>query len=292
MPINLSAFLSSNISTSQSRTVTRSVATNGQTTFSVNYKVGFIDVFLNGAKLDSTEYTASNGTTVTLSEAAVINDIVEFVAYNDSIILGLTLQEDTTTDSNRNIVFTQGTSGSISTINVASSELTFNPGSNTLTTGNIVGTSLNVSGIGTINTLIPDQIRIQSASKKTIRINGNIVNIGFTSTGSNVGFCTNPTGNITLNVTNIPTDSSFDNHSINFSVIINQTGIARSCTAVNLNGVSRTIKWSRGSLANAISGVTTTNGYDIYEFTGINTIGSASTTSNYEILGVVNGGFR
>jgi hypothetical protein len=31
---------------------------------------------------------------------------------------------------------------------------------------------------------------------------------------------------------------------------------------------------------------------DIYNFTGINTVGSASTTANYYVLGVVNGGFR
>ena len=42
----------------------------------------------------------------------------------------------------------------------------------------------------------------------------------------------------------------------------------------------------------AISGVTTTSGTDIFSFTGINTIGSAGTTANYRVLGVVNGGFR
>jgi len=49
-------------------------------------------------------------------------------------------------------------------------------------------------------------------------------------------------------------------------------------TAVNLNGVSRTIHWSGKSLAASLSGVTTTSGYDIFTFTGINTVGSASTT--------------
>ena len=31
---------------------------------------------------------------------------------------------------------------------------------------------------------------------------------------------------------------------------------------------------------------------NIFNFTGINTVGSASTTANYYLLGVVNGGFR
>lgn len=287
MPTNLSTFLSYNISTSQSRTVTRSVATNGQTTFNVTYKVGFVDVFLNGSKLDSTEYTASNGTSVVLSEAAVVNDIVECVSYNDAIVTGLVLQDNTSTNSNRNILFTEGTSGSISTITVSSSQLTYNPATNTLNSGN-----LNISGVGTVTTLIPNQTRVSSIAEKLIRVNGNTVSIGYASTGTNVGLCTNPTGDITLNVTGIPTDSSFDNHMITFSVVVNQTGTARSCTAVNLNGVSRTINWSGGSLASAISGVTTTNGIDIYNFVGINTIGSANTTSNYRVLGIVNGGFR
>ena len=95
-----------------------------------------------------------------------------------------------------------------------------------------------------------------------------------------------------MNVTGIPTDSTFDNHSISFSVVVNQTGTARTCTAVNLNGASKTIKWAGGSLANALSGVSTSTGFDIFTFTGINTVGSASTTANYTVLGSVNGGFN
>jgi hypothetical protein len=157
---------------------------------------------------------------------------------------------------------------------------------------NLTSQQLNVTGIGTIATLIPTQTRIQDAAEKIIRIDGNTVSINYSSGGGNIGLCTNPSGNITLAVTGIPTDSSFNNHSILFSVVVIQTGTARTCTAVNLNGVSKTIKWFGGSLASAISGVTTTSGYDIYNFTGINTVGSASTTTNYEVLGIVNGGFR
>jgi hypothetical protein len=150
--------------------------------------------------------------------------------------------------------------------------------------------NLNV-GIATINTLYPVQLRAQSVAEKTTLVAGNTVGLAFTSGGGNVAICTNPTGDITLNVTDVPTGAAFDNHSITFSVIIAQTGTARSCTAVNLNGVSRTIHWTNGSLANAISGVSTNRGFDIYNFTGINTVGSASTTANYVILGSVNGGF-
>jgi hypothetical protein len=134
--------------------------------------------------------------------------------------------------------------------------------------------------------------RIQSVGEKTTLVAGNTVSLTYNTGGGNIAICTTPSGNITLNVIGIPTDASFDNTSLTFSVISVNAGTARSCTAITLNGVSETILWSGGSLASAISGVTTTIGYDIYSFTGINTVGSASTTVNYTVLGVVNGGFR
>jgi len=136
------------------------------------------------------------------------------------------------------------------------------------------------------------ETRLISVAEKLTRIDGNTASLVYNGASSNIGLCTNASGNITLAVTGIPTDSSFDNHSISFGVMVNQTGTARTCTAVTLNGLSASIRWAGGSLSAAISGVTTTSGMDIYNFTGINTVGSASTTANYYLLGVVNGGFR
>jgi len=140
--------------------------------------------------------------------------------------------------------------------------------------------------------LTTDEVRFYNVAEKLTRIDGNTVNLVYSANGSNIGLATNPTGDITLNVTGIPTDSSFDNHVITFSVFVTNAGTARTVTAINLNGFSETINWSGGSLAAAISGVTTSTGIDIYSFTGINTVGSASTTANYRVLGVVNGGYR
>ena len=136
------------------------------------------------------------------------------------------------------------------------------------------------------------ETRFISVAEKLVRVDGNTASLVYNGASSNIGLCTNPSGNITLAVTGIPTDSSFDNHSVSFGVMVNQTGTARTCTAVTLNGYSATIRWAGGSLSAAISGVTTTSGMDIFNFTGINTVGSASTTANYYLLGVVNGGFR
>ena len=64
------------------RTTQTSSATNGQTTFNFTYNVNFLDVFINGVKLTSSEYTASNGTSVVLATPAFENDVVEFHSYN------------------------------------------------------------------------------------------------------------------------------------------------------------------------------------------------------------------
>jgi len=135
-------------------------------------------------------------------------------------------------------------------------------------------------------------MRIATGMEKVDRQSGNTVTLIYnSSSSSNVGYTTNPTGDITVNVVGIPTSSDYDDHSITFAVIVNSTGTARTCTAVNLNGVPETIRWAGGSLSAALSGVTTTTGHTIFSFTGINTVGSASTAVNYHVLGTVSGGF-
>jgi hypothetical protein len=154
-------------------------------------------------------------------------------------------------------------------------------------------TNLNVTGVATYSNLTVTGVstvtdtRIQNVSEKLARVDGNTVSIVYNTGSGNIGFCTNPTGDITLSVTGIPVDNNFDNQTLMFSVIVSQTGTARTCNAVTLNGVSKTIRWSGGTV-----GTASTTGYDIFSFVGINTIGSASTTTNYEVLGTVNGGFR
>lgn len=141
----------------------------------------------------------------------------------------------------------------------------------------------------------PNETRLLTSSEKYTMVAGNTVNLVYNSNSSNIGLCTTPSGNITLNVTGIPTSSDFNYNTLSFSVIVWQSGVAGaaySCTAVTLNGTTRPIHWSGGSLGAAISGVTTANGYDIYSFTGINTIGTANTCNNYILLGSVNGAFR
>ena len=48
----------------------------------LSYTAGDIDVFLNGVRLDETDFTATNGTSVTLASAADSNDEIIISANN------------------------------------------------------------------------------------------------------------------------------------------------------------------------------------------------------------------
>jgi hypothetical protein len=52
------------------------IATAGQTSFTATYDPGYLNVFLNGVKLDSTDYTATDGTNVVLDIGATVGDSV------------------------------------------------------------------------------------------------------------------------------------------------------------------------------------------------------------------------
>lgn len=62
------------------RTVTDFTPTAGQTTFSVSYTAGYLDVYRNGVKLAAADVTATNGTTFTIS-ACTTSDVVQAVSY-------------------------------------------------------------------------------------------------------------------------------------------------------------------------------------------------------------------
>lgn len=69
-----------------SDTITRQeynfVATEGQTTFVADYTVGYVDVFWNGFKIDSSEYVANNGTNIIVNNALKAGDKFSVIAYN------------------------------------------------------------------------------------------------------------------------------------------------------------------------------------------------------------------
>lgn len=86
---------------------TKFTSTAGQTTYTLNYVVGAVDVFFNGAKLTGSDYTATNGTSILLSDAADLDDIVEVVEY------GIFNTNLSTFGNNFNLPSTDGTSGQV-----------------------------------------------------------------------------------------------------------------------------------------------------------------------------------
>ena len=63
------------------------IATAGQTVFTVSYTAPYLEVFVNGVRLSSTDYTATNGTSVTLSAASLAGDEVELMGFGASMAL-------------------------------------------------------------------------------------------------------------------------------------------------------------------------------------------------------------
>ena len=57
------------------------IATAGQTTFSATYDAGYVDVYLNGILLATTDYTATNGSSVVLNTGASVSDVVYIQAF-------------------------------------------------------------------------------------------------------------------------------------------------------------------------------------------------------------------
>jgi hypothetical protein len=124
-------------------TITRTdfTATAAQTVFTVSYPVGLIDVYRNGVKLATTDFTATNGTSFTLTTAANAGDIVQAEVFN-ALNLYQTITADTfsgngvqTTfimsvspyDSASTLVAISGVVQEPSTYTISTNTLTFSP---------------------------------------------------------------------------------------------------------------------------------------------------------------------
>ena len=111
------------------RNVSTFTATSGQTTFTIigGYTVGLIDVFINGARLSTADYTATNSSTVVLGTGAVLNDIVDVVNYTATFTAGISgtgtanyiTKWTGTSTVNNSLIYDNGTNVGISTASPA-----------------------------------------------------------------------------------------------------------------------------------------------------------------------------
>ena len=57
------------------------IATSGQTAFAVIYSPPYVDVYQNGVRLNVVDYTATSGTSITLTVGAAVNDEIELIGF-------------------------------------------------------------------------------------------------------------------------------------------------------------------------------------------------------------------
>ena len=241
---------------------------------------------------DTTDSTSS--TTGALTVAGGVGIAKSLFVGNNVTIGGTVTYEDVTNVDSVGIITAQtGIKVTAGGIDITAGGLDVSAGivtiaNETAAAGGVdINGGLDVAGITTLG----GQTRFTAVAEQLKRVDGNTVSITYNSSGQNIGLCTNPTGDITLNVSGIPVDTNFNNQVLTFSVIVQQAGTARTCNAVKVNGVTKTVRWS-GNVPGTAGVAGTIRGYDIFNFTGINTTGSATSTTSYEVLGLVNGDFR
>jgi hypothetical protein len=187
------------------RQTTAFTATAGQTTFTVSYSVGFVDVFYNGSKLAAAEFTATNGTSIVLGTACVVNDIVEVVAYNYTVGAFTGVGGSGTTNYipkwtasgtlGNSLIFDNGTNVGIGTTSPANKLSISNNGNATVafrindTNANASFLSLNASNTDSAiiaggTSAIPFDIYTGGVARFRITSAGNVA-IGTSSTGFN-----------------------------------------------------------------------------------------------------------
>ena len=202
----------------------------------------------------------------------------------------------TATTLNQNVVgvvtATGGFSGSLS--GNVTGNLTGNADTASNLTGSpdIVVSSADITGIGTINDL-----RLESVSDKITVSTGNSPSLAYNTGGGNVAVVYDATGPITLTVTGVPTSADFNNRALNFSVIVRQGATGYGCSSLVVNGVSFDSTYTVGTSTcitypGGVVATGSTTGYDIFNFVGVNTTGSAADITNYNFLSVKNGDFR
>ena len=195
-------------------TTTVFTATASQTTFTVSYTVGFVEVFLNGSKLSAADFTATNGTSIVLASGAAVGDTLDVVAYATQTVANVYTQ------SQSDARYLQLTGGTL--------------------TGDLTGTTSTFSGDVTIadkivhsgdtNTAIRfpavDTFTVETDGAERMRVNASGVNVGDITINSSTisdaaALTVDAGGDITLDSDSGVID--FDDDTLNFGRIENSS---------------------------------------------------------------------
>jgi len=176
------------------KTETSFTATAGQTTFTVSYEVGFVEVYLNGIRLSSSEFNASSGVSIILSDPATEGDIVDVIeiatgrgatgARGPAGATTLAGIGTTSVSTTHYPVFVSGLGNTTPLISTTSNYFGFIPESGTLTTNQLViagvATATDFNSSSDIN-LKKDVKVIDDPVAKVLQLNG--VSFSWTDTG-------------------------------------------------------------------------------------------------------------
>jgi len=156
-------------------------ASASQTTFSVSYTAPFVNVYVNGVRLSSADYTATSGSNVILSIACSAGDIVNLVGFT-SLTIGYGLPS--LTGNSGKYLTTDGSTVSWGTVVAGGGTTT-----NALTIGTgLSGTSFNGSSAVTIaiDSTVATLTGAQTLTNKTLTL-PTIGGTGATFNGSTSG---------------------------------------------------------------------------------------------------------
>ena len=167
-------------------------ATASQTVFASagSYTPGFVQVYRNGARLGNADFTATNGTTITLASAATAGDLVTIEYYtltsltNALPLTGGTVTGSTTFNTGVNLAAVSGNVG-VGTTSL-NSRLNVKAGANTYTGGAIAVES--ASAVKTYITSISDVMYFgNSTSVDMMALNANGIALGPSVTAASSG---------------------------------------------------------------------------------------------------------
>jgi hypothetical protein len=179
---------------------------------------------------------------------------------------GLAIADDTTTNATRYLAFTSATTGNITTANVASTKLQFNPSTGVLTSTTFSGSGTSLTGVGllaTASTYTALQTFAGTSSNADLKTS-NILEVATISATAATGtiqydvttqsvlyYTSNASGNFTLNFrgstgTSLNTIMS-TGESLSVTFLVTNGSTAYYNSAVTIDGNSVTPKWQGGS---------------------------------------------
>jgi hypothetical protein len=238
------------------RVVNTFTATEGQTIFNVTHNPGFVDVYVNGVRLATTEFVATNGTTVLLNESASAGDNVSIITYQ-SVVGGSPIV--TPGGSNTQLQFND--SGAFN----GDSGLTYNK-----TTKN-----LNVTGFVTASTF-------SGNLQNTLTLNTSGTGLSGSTTFNNSGAST---FTVTSNATSANTNSTIvsrDGSGGFVAGIVTATFVGNLTGNLNSSGVNTATTISGTTLNYNVGTITNLSGTNV-SYSGIGTVGSLNIGSTQVI---------